>query len=112
VTLVRAAIVAAAMMAAGCGGSPAVPGTSSTTTPSGGKALFVRHCGACHSLAAAGAGGSVGANLDELRPSRQAVLRAVADGPGTMPPGLLTGRDAQLVARYVARVAGRSETAP
>jgi mono/diheme cytochrome c family protein len=99
------AVFAAALLAAGCGGSSAAPAPASTAAPDA-TTLYVRNCAACHRLAAADAGGTAGANLDELRPSRDAVLRAIADGPGLMPPRLLAGRDAELVARYVARVAG------
>jgi mono/diheme cytochrome c family protein len=97
--------VAAALSAAGCGGSPARTAPATTAGP-GGKALFLQSCAACHRLSAADAGGTFAADLDKLRPSRNAVLQAIASGPGSMPPELLSGRDAQLVARYVADVAG------
>jgi mono/diheme cytochrome c family protein len=75
--------------------------------PAPGREAFVRNCGACHRLTAAGTSGTFGGDLDEVRPTRQAVLQAIADGPGTMPAALLTGADAKAVAAYVARVAGR-----
>ena len=72
--------------------------------------LFAGECGFCHTLAAAGTTGRVGPNLDQLRPSRQRVLDAIAAGgrrTGLMPPGLVSGAEAQQVARYVARVTHR-----
>ena len=86
--------------------------TATTATTGGPKAsaaetLFVQNCGACHALDAAGTSGTFGGDLDELRPSRSDVRQAIADGPGTMPEAILTRRDADAVAGYVARVAGR-----
>ena len=58
----------------------------------------------CHELEAAGTSGAFGGNLDDGRPSEAAVLKAIVDGPGTMPANILNGVDAQEVAAYVARV--------
>ena len=74
--------------------------------------LFVHACGTCHTLRDAGAGAGVGPNLDKVRPRLRA--RRVRDQIRTgtldsaMPANLLVGRDADRVARYVARVAGPS----
>jgi mono/diheme cytochrome c family protein len=73
------------------------------------KRIFGAYCGTCHTLNDAGAQGVVGPNLDQLRPSRASVARAIrvgGRGSGNMPPQLLTGRSAVRVAAYVARVAG------
>jgi mono/diheme cytochrome c family protein len=103
-----AVAIGAALLAAGCGG-----GKSEQITTSGGSApvsaaetLFVEKCGTCHTLDEAGTTGTYGVDLDELKPSSAAVLQAVEDGPGTMPPDIVTGDEAQAVADYVARVAG------
>jgi cytochrome c553 len=75
-----------------------------------GKTLFRQQCWSCHTLAAAGARGVTGPNLDrigEVTPER--VLNAIKNGgtgQGLMPAGLLQGQDAQDVADYVAKVAG------
>jgi cytochrome c551 len=102
----HALALAAVLAAAGCGGGghPGTTGGGSTATTA--EVLFVRNCGACHHLAAAGTEGGVGVDLDKARPGRAAVLQAIADGPGSMPENLLTGADAKAVAAYVARVAG------
>ncbi len=65
-------------------------------------------CGICHTLAAAGAAGTIAPSLDELKPSKEAVLAAVAEGAGVMPSyaDKLTEEQIQAVAEYVAQVAG------
>jgi mono/diheme cytochrome c family protein len=93
------------LLAAGCGGGGATVSTASLGGNHG-RLLFVSECGACHTLADAGTKGIVGKNLDRLQPSRAAVLRAIAQGPGNMPAGLVTGADARAIATYVFRVAG------
>jgi mono/diheme cytochrome c family protein len=76
-----------------------------------GKALFVANCKSCHDLDAVQARGVTGPDLDDLGGlDRERVLNAIrrgGTGQNRMPAGLLQGRDAQAVARYVAHVAGR-----
>ncbi len=76
-----------------------------------GKQLFGQTCASCHSLRAFNARGATGPVLDELgQVSEQRVLAAIANGGSgdyRMPAGLLEKEDAELVAAYVARVAGR-----
>jgi mono/diheme cytochrome c family protein len=76
-----------------------------------GRAIFGVSCSSCHTLAAAGADGKVGPNLDQMRPPEQLVLDAVERGrqrgSGTMPAGIVQGTDAQDVAAFVAAVAGK-----
>src|SRR5436309_1883816 len=51
-----------------------------------GAAVFASAgCGTCHTLAAAGSHGSLGPNLDRLRPSAAAVETQVLNGGGNMP---------------------------
>ena len=78
------------------------------------KELFQTNCGACHTLARGGTDGIVGPNLDDLlgggtpETNEQRVLTAIEDGiEGRMPAGILQGEDAELVANFVARVAGQ-----
>ena len=89
-----------------------------------GKELFTEKCAACHTLAAANAQGKIGPNLDatfgaayeqgfEESTVRQVVSDQIqfagdfgADGP-TMPQDLVTGDDVDIVASYVASVAGQ-----
>jgi cytochrome c551 len=76
-----------------------------------GRELFGQTCHQCHTLAAAGTVGKAGPNLDELKPPKSLVLDAIVNGRargiGRMPAGLLQGKDAEDVAAFVARVAGR-----
>lgn len=89
------------------------PGSSDLDRPpaepidvAAGRQLFQTTCRSCHSLADARAAGVFGPDLDLLQPEATTVRRAIEDGPGPMPEGLLDGEDADLVARYVAQVAG------
>jgi mono/diheme cytochrome c family protein len=43
-------------------------------------------CGTCHTLEAAGSNGTVGPNLDELKPEFDAIVEQVENGGGAMPP--------------------------
>jgi mono/diheme cytochrome c family protein len=76
-----------------------------------GKELFIATCKSCHNLDAVQATGVTGPDLDELGGlDRERVLNAIRNGgtgQGRMPAGLLQGQDAEDVATYVARVAGR-----
>jgi len=78
-----------------------------TSTPAG-KEIFTANCAACHTLADAGATGSVGPNLDQLKPAEDVVAHQVEVGGGAMPSfkGTLTPQQIQDVAAYVASVAG------
>lgn len=76
-----------------------------------GKELFRQNCAGCHTLAAVEAKGVTGPNLDRLgNVRRDRVLAAIRNG-GTgklqMPAGLVDGEDAEAVAAYVSRVAGK-----
>jgi mono/diheme cytochrome c family protein len=81
-----------------------------TASEKHGRQLFGQRCGQCHTLQAANAVGTVGPNLDQLRPPKALVLDAIAHGRargnGNMPSQLYTGQDAQDVATFVAKVAG------
>lgn len=88
------------------GATTSTPTVTTSETP---KELFGHACATCHTLAAAGATGGIGPNLDEIRPPRDRVLDQIRNGSlsGAMPANLLTGDDAERVAAYVSRVAGR-----
>jgi mono/diheme cytochrome c family protein len=91
--------------------------TAGTTTtggkgdPAAGKAVFTSAgCVGCHTLADAGATGTVGPNLDEKKPPYDLVVTRVTHGKGPMPPfkGQLSDQQIQDVAAYVSSVAGKS----
>ena len=102
----RAASLAAALAIlalAGCGGSGSPPPKHPihlTAFERSGKTLFIARCGGCHTLADAGTGGMVGPPLDSPWQASR-VEEVIADGPGGMPVGVVTGEDAAAVAAYV-----------
>lgn len=72
-------------------------------------ALFTASCGSCHTLGVAGTTATIGPDLDELQPTEEQVLAAIENGgagSGQMPAGLLTGTDAEQVAKLVSGAAG------
>ena len=76
-----------------------------------GREVFNENCVQCHVLEASNGVQQVGPNLDALRPPKELVLDAIAKGraggQGQMPSQVVTGPDAEAVAAYVAKVAGR-----
>jgi mono/diheme cytochrome c family protein len=107
VTTTAALLAAAlALAAAGCGGEEVtatpetVVGEIPTETGGGadlpalelegdaaaGAEVFTANaCGSCHTLAAAGASGNVGPNLDETKPSYELAVERITLGQGGMP---------------------------
>lgn len=104
--VIAAAAVLGAIVLAGCGSqgvaSPTpntVIGTVKTTSnfpvvpafhvkgdSAKGSSVFASGgCGGCHTLAAAHSTGSIGPNLDELKPDYQAVTAQVTNGSSGMP---------------------------
>ena len=65
-------------------------------------------CALCHTLEAAGATGTVGPSLDDLRPDRQRVITTGRDGIGVMPSfeGKLTDEQIEAVAEFVSGATG------
>lgn len=75
-----------------------------------GKKLFTRTavpaCATCHTLAHAQATGTVGPNLDELRPDASRVEQAIRNGVGQMPAfAALSDEQVRALSLYVARAA-------
>ena len=107
---IAAALLVGVGVAAGCGyegqtgatpetvegGVPTVDSTETTETtptppaPAGdaaaGKAVFTTNCGGCHTLSDAGTTGTVGPNLDDVKPDAATVSTQVINGGGAMPP--------------------------
>ena len=121
-------VLAAAVAAAGCGGNVSVP--KSERSEHAGAVLFNQRCSGCHSLDAANAYGSRptgnrylkysertnGPNFNQRKEKRDDVLFAIRNGGfsgAIMPANVVVGRDAQLIADFVARYSGgsRSEAA-
>ena len=114
-------------------------GLSSGGDTSRGKILFNQKCASCHTLAAAGAAGVIGPNLDDAFASdraqgfdessfQQLVAGQIryplegrindqgqyvtSTGSPAMPGNLVTGDDVDAIAAYVASVAGKPGAAP
>lgn len=90
-------------------GGAEVSGGDGATTGGGeaadGEAIFAEAgCGGCHTLAAAGATGTVGPNLDESKPSKGLAIDRVTNGRGAMPPfkDRYSADEIEAVADYVA----------
>jgi cbb3-type cytochrome c oxidase subunit III len=95
-------------------GKPFDPGSPPKPTPPGGgtdgKAIFASAgCSGCHTLAAAGATGNVGPNLDQAKPSKALAVDRVTNGRGGMPSfkGQLSEKQIEAVATFVAENAGK-----
>ncbi len=90
--------------------SPASQGSGarSTSQISGAAVFASAGCSGCHTLKAAQATGSVGPDLDQLRPSATQVSQIVRSGGGSMPSfsGKLSDAEIAAVATYVSTVAG------
>jgi uncharacterized cupredoxin-like copper-binding protein/cytochrome c551/c552 len=89
------------------------PTTPTTTGPEplqgdpvAGKAVFLKNgCSSCHTLAAAGANGNIGPNLDLAKPTQELVRFYVTNGGGAggavMPPFTLSATDLNNLAAFV-----------
>jgi cbb3-type cytochrome c oxidase subunit III len=88
--------------------SAGVPGAGGGAATSG-KDIFTANCGSCHTLAAAGTNGTVGPNLDDLKPALARVERQVTNGGTIMPAfkGKLTPAQIMTVAKFVSSSAGK-----
>jgi cytochrome c6 len=122
--------VLAVFLSTGCGGEVVVPtaetvvgkvpGQTTTVTvppryangdPAAGKIVFkTKGCTACHTLADAGATGTVGPNLDEVKPTLGIAVDRVLNGKGAMPPfkSQLTTKQVADVAAYVVKASRES----
>lgn len=83
-----------------------------SSTLAAGEATFDQTCSSCHTLAAAGSSGTVGPDLDELKPSDSLVEKQVTNGGGGMPAfgGSLSKEEIKNVAEFVSKWAGKKLT--
>jgi mono/diheme cytochrome c family protein len=91
---------------AGVNGSEA---KSASTKSTNGKTIFTTSCGSCHTLKAAATKGTIGPNLDQLKPAFPVAKRQVTNGGAIMPAfkGRLTPQQITAVAKFVAQNAGK-----
>jgi cbb3-type cytochrome c oxidase subunit III len=97
-----AAYVAANAGVQGFAEAQAISGTN-------GKLIFQKKCASCHTLKDAGATGTIGPNLDQLKPAFAVAQKQVTNGGQVMPAfrNVLTKAQIDAVARYVAEHAGK-----
>jgi cytochrome c6 len=117
-------------LAAGCGGGQVVlptaqtvvgtvPGQTTETVPpqyangdpAAGKIVFTtKGCSACHTLKDAGATGTVGPDLDEVKPTLGIAIDRLLNGKGAMPSfkSQLTTKQIADVAAYVVKASRES----
>jgi mono/diheme cytochrome c family protein len=84
-------------------------GSASAVSVKAGMTVFDSTCASCHTLAAAGSTGTVGPNLDQLKPSDALVMHQVINGGGGMPAfgSSLSKTQIASVALFVSSVAGK-----
>lgn len=120
-SLITVAIVAAASALAGCG-SQGVEVSSTNAESTRGAQLFAERCSGCHTFSAAGAQGSKptrevnskdrtnGPNFDTRHVDYEAALFAIRQGGfsgAVMPGNIVTGQDAEDVAKFVGEYSGK-----
>ena len=116
--LIAACLAVAATLVAGCG-SESIELAEGRSDHAGAK-IFVERCGACHTLGVAGTQGSTfdvadrerddGPNFDDRKETVEDVLFAIQNGGfsgAIMPENIVTGEEAQQVAEFLAKYAGR-----
>jgi mono/diheme cytochrome c family protein len=114
-------LVVAALLAAGCGSQQIDLDEGETQAVGNGAALFSEHCSGCHSLDMVGAEGSSisaedkettdGPNFNDRREDRDSVLYAIRNGGfsgAIMPENIVTGQEAEDVADFLSKYAGRN----
>jgi mono/diheme cytochrome c family protein len=119
--LVLPVALGVALLGAGCGQGKITVSKDQPTLASGAK-LFNERCSGCHSLDSADAYGSKptnqiqggertnGPNFNQRKVKRDDVLFAIRNGGfsgAIMPANIVVGRDAQAVALFVERYAGK-----
>jgi mono/diheme cytochrome c family protein len=88
---------------------PVAPASKLTGNPAAGKPIFLTAgCKGCHTLADAGATGTVGPNLDQAKPDYKLVTERVTFGKGAMPSFKSQLKTQQIadVAAYVVKATG------
>jgi cbb3-type cytochrome c oxidase subunit III len=84
-------------------------GAAGPSASADGKTIFKENCASCHTLKDAAATGTVGPNLDQLKPPLARAKQQVITGGGAMPAfkGTLTDAQIDAVAKYVSQATGK-----
>jgi mono/diheme cytochrome c family protein len=108
------ALALLAVLAAGCG-------SEGVQVSDRGAQLFSERCAGCHTLKAAGTQGSIrgqpptGPNLDKRRLTKEEALFAIRNGGfsgAIMPQNIVVGAEAEAVANFLAKYAGKEAKRP
>ena len=86
-----------------------IPAEYKNGDPTAGKPVFLSAgCKSCHTLKDAGATGTVGPNLDQVKPPLSRVITQVVNGGAVMPPfkSQLSAKQIADVAAYVVKATG------
>ena len=89
--------------------SEAPPTSSLEGDAAAGKTIYASGgCGGCHTLGAAGSAGTIGPNLDDVKPDFALAVDRVTNGRGAMPSfkGQLSEQEIADVAQYVVESTG------
>jgi mono/diheme cytochrome c family protein len=102
------ALALLALATSGCGGKKSSSSDSEGSGSPGAKVFAEAGCGNCHTMATAGAKGTVGPNFDVIRPNQERVELQVKTGGNGMPSFAdeLTPAEIEQVAGFVAVSAG------
>lgn len=96
---------------AAAGATDQLAGRSLSTQEAEGKTLFRDRCASCHNLDAINARGVTGPDLDEVGTMSEkrvvSAIRVGGTGQKRMPAGIYADKDAEAVAAYVTKVAGK-----
>ena len=90
---------------------PIVPAFHAKGKAPNGKPIFLSNCGTCHTLAAAHSTGTIGPDLDSLKPDYRAVTAQVTNGGAVMPAfksKLSTQQIADVAAYVVSSTGGKT----
>jgi mono/diheme cytochrome c family protein len=90
-----------------------------------GAVLFTQRCSGCHTLGVAGTQGSAtnvrtreykdGPNFDQRKETLNCILYAIRNGGfsgGPMPQDIVTGQDAEKIAKFIAQYSGSQAKRP
>lgn len=116
-------VVAAALGLVACGYGEEKLSVSKDDPDYNGAVLFSTHCSGCHTLSAAGTQGSgnrgertQGPNLNQREETYEDALFVIQNGGfsgAIMPQNIVVGKEAEEIARFVAKYAGEdAETSP
>jgi mono/diheme cytochrome c family protein len=105
IAVVLVGIPVGAASAGSLHGSSSNTAAKAVATPNGKKVFTgLAGCTGCHTMKAARSTGTVGPNLDRVKPSRARVIKIVTNGKGAMPSfkRVLTKAEIAAVATYIA----------